>query len=502
MMPVGQRHAVTLCVILSCFASALCSEAQAVGVLYQDPASGWLHAFDGSSAYYHDPDGRNPDYVNGNDQNQPGGQGNEPALISVGTACEPNCENIAIWQNNGSQWEGSAPGDPLGGTPIYGQFLPPLPPPAPGGVGAFTDGATTFIRIQDVGQPQSYGWADKGNQASPGSARQEGNNRRIEFKHQMSRDAGFSGTAAVIDNGVTFALRARIATAATGPLDSVYPEDGPAPVSWPIEGVGYPIANNGRGMFILSQNGAQGPSRLAFSLLDTNTITVAGIPVARTGLVMNNRAVSATMPGSPDSNVTSAERLNVLEIENELLDEWHEFWITVKALPAPIDGNTHEVNVYADGSLEPETFQVILANQNEVGTGSYLSMGLTSGTRFGAFDLDYIAYTEGVQAPTLVPMGLAGDYNDNGTVDAADYVLWRKGGPLANETVTIGSVTPEDYNEWRAHFGATSGGPALSSAIPEPSCLLLIGLAVIGCNTNRVRRLDQLVENGCYLGLL
>lgn len=76
-----------------------------------------------------------------------------------------------------------------------------------------------------------------------------------------------------------------------------------------------------------------------------------------------------------------------------------------------------------------------------------------------------------------------GDYNANGTVDAADYVLWRNGGPLQNEVATMGSVTPEDYTEWRAHFGNTSGaGFGSASAVPEPSCfaVMLIGTAIVG----------------------
>ena len=73
---------------------------------------------------------------------------------------------------------------------------------------------------------------------------------------------------------------------------------------------------------------------------------------------------------------------------------------------------------------------------------------------------------------------LAGDYNNNGTVDAADYVLWRGGGPLMNETVTIGSVTPEDYTEWRANFGATEAGGALTaSSVPEPTTAAMLVVA-------------------------
>ncbi|MCC7474744.1 MAG: PEP-CTERM sorting domain-containing protein [Pirellulales bacterium] len=70
------------------------------------------------------------------------------------------------------------------------------------------------------------------------------------------------------------------------------------------------------------------------------------------------------------------------------------------------------------------------------------------------------------------PPGVPGDYNDNGVVDSADYVLWRKGGPLQNEVATFGSTTPEDYTEWRARFGNTSGsGSSLAGGqgVPEPA---------------------------------
>jgi hypothetical protein len=45
------------------------------------------------------------------------------------------------------------------------------------------------------------------------------------------------------------------------------------------------------------------------------------------------------------------------------------------------------------------------------------------------------------------------DYNSNGVVDTADYVLWRKGGPLTNEVDTPGTVNAADYTEWRKRFG-------------------------------------------------
>ena len=78
--------------------------------------------------------------------------------------------------------------------------------------------------------------------------------------------------------------------------------------------------------------------------------------------------------------------------------------------------------------------------------------------------------------------GVLGDYNNNGKVDASDYVRWRKGtAPLYNEVATIGSNTPQDYTEWRSRFGNPpgSGSSIESASVPEPSTLLLLGIGAI-----------------------
>jgi hypothetical protein len=91
---------------------------------------------------------------------------------------------------------------------------------------------------------------------------------------------------------------------------------------------------------------------------------------------------------------------------------------------------------------------------------------------------------------------LAGDYNNNGKVDAADYVLWRNGGPLANETVTPGVATPEDYAVWKSKFGKPTPGLGSSTAVPEPASWLLLLIAVAGFVIRRTRYLDS---NGARL---
>ena len=75
----------------------------------------------------------------------------------------------------------------------------------------------------------------------------------------------------------------------------------------------------------------------------------------------------------------------------------------------------------------------------------------------------------------LFAAGIPGDYNDNGVVDGGDYVVWRKGGPLANEVADPGTVSAADYTELRARFGNSSGaGTGLEvGAIPEPAAWML-----------------------------
>jgi hypothetical protein len=67
-----------------------------------------------------------------------------------------------------------------------------------------------------------------------------------------------------------------------------------------------------------------------------------------------------------------------------------------------------------------------------------------------------------------------GDFNGDGVVDTADYVVWRKG---------LGSIyTPDDYEVWRANFGSTWSIGASSlpdAAVPEPASMLLV-LAAAG----------------------
>ena len=83
---------------------------------------------------------------------------------------------------------------------------------------------------------------------------------------------------------------------------------------------------------------------------------------------------------------------------------------------------------------------------------------------------------------------LLGDYNQNGVVDAADYIVWREAAAAGATTLTnrsgniTGAVGQADYNFWRSRFGmAVATGAALSGGVPEPAAGLLATSACWGC---------------------
>jgi hypothetical protein len=90
---------------------------------------------------------------------------------------------------------------------------------------------------------------------------------------------------------------------------------------------------------------------------------------------------------------------------------------------------------------------------------------------------------------------IPGDFNINGGVDAADYVVWRDrvamNDVMPNGTGTglfAGRAVAEDYNWWRLHFGShVTFSSSESFPIPESSSLWLLICAALGCSCRHRR---------------
>jgi autotransporter-associated beta strand protein len=129
-----------------------------------------------------------------------------------------------------------------------------------------------------------------------------------------------------------------------------------------------------------------------------------------------------------------------------------------------------------------------------VGPGTYGSSTSTAlPTNPGLANPDEFFAGDGIIS--VVPAGVPGDYNANGVVDSADYVLWRNGGPLAHDFTP--GIQQSDYDFWRSQFAATTNpgsgsGLGAAAAVPEPSMISLVGLCALLLGVQQHRRIALL----------
>jgi len=95
------------------------------------------------------------------------------------------------------------------------------------------------------------------------------------------------------------------------------------------------------------------------------------------------------------------------------------------------------------------------------------------------------------------PIAMAGDFNESGTVDAADYVVWRR---FSGTTFSLpndplgGTIGPAQYNLWRANFGNSTlaFGLGAFAQVPEPSGAVLLILGSLTFYSRRSHRRECL----------
>jgi hypothetical protein len=232
----------------------------------------------------------------------------------------------------------------------------------------------------------------------------------------------------------------------------------------------------------LDMNGAIG--------LNGQTITVTGggqvninNMVTGGGTIANGGVLGTAGPTGLDGSLTSTGTLAV-DIAGAGANAYDAWNITGSAV---LSGTLAVDAIAGFAPSSGQSFTVLTANSVDAGA---LALG---GPDAGLFSL--------VKTPTslvlqVVGAAVAGDYNQNGVVDAADYVAWRN---TENQSVTPGSgadgdgngvVNTLDYDFWKARFGntASSGSGQASTAVPEPTSLtiaILMGLGIATLNRRR-----------------
>lgn len=102
---------------------------------------------------------------------------------------------------------------------------------------------------------------------------------------------------------------------------------------------------------------------------------------------------------------------------------------------------------------------------------------------------------------------LPGDYNNDGLVNLADFMVWRDtlgsvGNGLAADGNGSGAVDGGDYDVWKQHFGTPTAASAVidtAAAVPEPNTFVLILATFVGwtcLKSERFRRQVTCNEHG------
>jgi len=171
-----------------------------------------------------------------------------------------------------------------------------------------------------------------------------------------------------------------------------------------------------------------------------------------------------------------------------------------------IDGE--DTWIEAGGSSAAELAEASLSSSHMMMPNDTISLGNLYNNGINAEDLNFVirradgpidrTYDQIVTYINMAPEGAIGDYNGDGTVNAADYTVWRNnlggdGSALAHRDPANGSgvVSTADYDSWKAHFGEMAGGSSggfSTSSVPEPSAILLALFALLGTQVSRRAR--------------
>lgn len=198
-------------------------------------------------------------------------------------------------------------------------------------------------------------------------------------------------------------------------------------------------------------------------------------------LVTNSGGTIEVFPGSSAiflQGLTTTGAGSMLAVHLAEVDDAAEFGQAQVVGSAQLAGSVSLFAAAGFTASAGDTFQILTAAGGITGAVELASAPSLSGGMRWNLDVD--------QNTVVLSVIATGDYNGNGVVDAADYVLWRNqqgqtGAGLAADGNGSGTVDSADYDIWRSRFGNAVGTSSANAAlaIPEPVsvALLCIGAA-------------------------
>ena len=158
-------------------------------------------------------------------------------------------------------------------------------------------------------------------------------------------------------------------------------------------------------------------------------------------------------------------------------------------------------NISSNGIFRWENGDEFSISQSNVG----MPLEFRLGRREGDSEIDAIIFHQNSSLSSqqldaiLASQSVAGDYDGNGIVDAADYTVWLStlgatGMDLAADGNNNNVVDDGDYDVWKSNFGQTAG-TALNmpenASIPEPTCVLLTAIGALFLGVQGRRRIHR-----------
>ncbi len=157
-------------------------------------------------------------------------------------------------------------------------------------------------------------------------------------------------------------------------------------------------------------------------------------------------------------------------------------WVHIAVAWESTAGANNDLTLYVNGGNEgdfdfTETVDTTGTAGVYVGTLDILE-GFTRSFAGGLDDVRiYDHKLSQAEVNVLAGLGLAGDFDQDGDVDGADFLLWQR-------DTSVGSLT-----NWQNNFGTTASLPAVN-AVPEPASVVLViaaAMSVMGLMARRRR---------------